>query len=119
MTDTEIILSAIREMNEAHNAGLKAIEKTIDAGAFVTNDRLNKVDNRFAVLNGSVARLQAESNAREQVVRDFRNHQKFGQWIHRNWWAAAILFVGTVTLIILVYDNVGLRGLWDIAKEVK
>jgi hypothetical protein len=130
MTDNDTILMAldsIRQANhDSHNEirnsiidGLHGVQMNIDANATVTNDRIDGIIKRLDKLNGSVGELWTESNKRADVIKEFRQHQKFGQWVHKNWWAVALIFIGAVVLIVTLIDYIGLRGLWDVVKEIK
>lgn len=118
MPDYTAIVKGIDNLTRAQEIQTSGILKSIEANAFVFNKELSSINSHLRVLNGTVARLQAESIEREKVVRDFRHHQKFGFWVHKNWWAVLLLFIASVTLIVVILDSIGLRGIWNVVKEV-
>jgi len=115
----QVILKAIEQTCEAHNEGIRGILASIDANATVTNSELQGIKKHLAKLNGTVATLQTESDLRKQAVIDFRNHQKFGKWVHKNWWLVTLIFICSVTLIFVILERFGLIGVMNAVKEVK
>jgi ketosteroid isomerase-like protein len=125
-----VVLAAIKEIRETNQSahedlreiihdGLKGVQINIDANASVTNDKLQSIDNRFKTLNGTVATIQKESDARKTVVAEFREHQKFGKWVHKNWWVVTLLVIGGITVIVLLLDTLGIRGIWQELKDFR
>jgi hypothetical protein len=115
----EVILQAINQTCDAHKEGIRGILASIEASSFVTNTELKGIKTRLGKLNGTVADLQSESDARAVVVQDFRNHQKFGKWVHKNWWLVTLIFICSVTLIFVILERFGLIGVLEAVKEVK
>jgi hypothetical protein len=71
------------------------------------------ITKRLDTLNGSVARLQAESNKRQKDVDDFRRLESEIGGIRRKWFyllLGAALFIAAV---VFVYDVIGLRGIYE------
>ena len=130
-----VVLAAIKEIRETNqNAhedlreiihdGLKCVQINIDANASITNDKLESIDRRFAILNGSVGALKTESDKRKQAVTDFYNHVETGshkpwQWIKKNWWLVLLIFLTSVTLIFVILERFGVIGILNAVKEVK
>ncbi len=108
-TEHEIILQAIRQTCDAHAEGIRGILASIDANAMVTNSELQGIRAHLKKLNGTVAELQEESEKRAEVVKEFREHQKFGKWVHKNWWAVTLLVFVVIGVVMAIYDTVGLR----------
>jgi len=115
----EVILQAINQTCDAHKEGIRGILASIEASSFVTNTELKGIKTRLGKLNGTVADLQAESDNSKQAVIDFRNHQKFGKWVHKNWWLVVLMFICSVTLIFVILERFGLIGVLEAVKEVK
>ena len=130
-----VVLAAIKEIRETNQSahedlreiiheGLRGVQINIDANASVTNDKLESIDQRFAILNGSVGTLKTESDKRKQAVNDFYNHLESGshkpwQWIKKNWWLVLLLFLTSVTLIFVILERFGVIGILNAVKEVK
>lgn len=115
---------AHEDLREIFHEGLKGVQLNIDANASVTNEKLESIDRRFETLNGTVARLQKESDGRKQAVTDLYEHIKSGnhrpwQWIKRNWWLALLIFITFVTLIFVILERFGIVGVMNAVKEVK
>jgi hypothetical protein len=119
MQDDKLILEGIGQITEAQKLQTQGILKCIEANAVVTGDELRRIRKHLSDINGTVARLQKESDERKQVVLDFRAHQKFGLWVHKNWWVVSLLFIGVVTLVVALIDTIGVRGLWTEFKDIR
>jgi len=119
MPDYKVIIEGIDEIVEAQKVQTQGILKCIEANAIVTNMELKGIKDHLSTINGTIVTLQKESELRKQAVLDFREHQKFGKWVHKNWWVVLLLFVGSVVLIVGLLDYFGLRELWNIVKEIK
>jgi len=130
MPDLKVILDAVDEIRQANvdahidirkavTDGIHGVHKDITATAWITGRDLKDIKEHLAKLNGTVADLQRESNNRKQAVIDFRNHQKFGKWVHKNWWLVVLMFICSVTLIFVILERFGLIGVLEAVKEVK
>ena len=119
MPDISSVLKAIDKITEAQEIQTTGILKCIEANAIVTNNELVSIKDHLAKINGTIVDLQKESDARKQAVIDFRQHQKFGKWVHKNWWLVTLLFFVSVALVVLILDTIGLRGLWEELKDLK
>lgn len=119
MPDYKAIVDSIDAISEAQNIQTQGILKCIEANAIVTNIELKGIKKHLAEMNGTVATLKKITDERAKVVADFREHQKFGQWVHRNWWVVTLLFIASVTLIFVVLERFGLVGVLQAVKEVK
>ena len=104
-----MLLSAIDQICEAHREGIKGIHLAIEANALVMGKDIKETKDHLYKLNGSVAELRRESDARQLIVAEFRQHQKFGKWIHKNWWASALIFIGAVIAIFEVWNRFSLK----------
>jgi hypothetical protein len=109
MKEADIILKAIDEYNDAHQLGIRGIQLNIEASNTVVAKELQKINAQFSELNGSVKKLKEDNIAGKKVIDEFRQHQKFGQWIHKNWWAAILIFMTFVSLGVLIIDTLGIR----------
>ena len=124
--DAELILNAVREQCEAHKAGIKALQIHIDASANVTGVQLDEIQKHLKRLNGSVTDLYKKHEERGAVVEEFHaikeefhRRTKKMDWVKRNWWVIALLFMGMIVVVVIILDAVGLRGLFNAVKEVK
>jgi len=114
MQDVDLILNAINTLKDAnkesHDAIVKGINLTLDASAYVADQKLTAINNHLAKLNGTVAELQKESDKRKIAVEDFRNLEKKFYWPKKNWvyvLLSAILFNVVITFL---YDVGLLKG---------
>ena len=119
MSEATAILKALDNITEAQAIQTQGVLKCVEANAIVTNSELVAIKNHLKEMNGTVAKLKKLSDERGLVVTEFHNHQKFGKWVHKNWYVVLILFVVSVTLIITIVDALGIRGMWNVMKEVK
>jgi predicted nuclease with TOPRIM domain len=120
----KVILQAIEQTCEAHKEGIRGILASIDANAMVTNNELKGMNNHLSGLNGTVAKLQEESDKRKKVVDEFYEHVKHGNhkwvlWTKKNWWAVALIFIGAVIVIFEVRNNFSIKEIWDFFKSIK
>lgn len=117
-------LSTVQTANEKSHDDLRTliheslsmVAKNIDATAQITNEKLQGINDHFARLNGSVARLQKESDERKIVVEDFRRLEKGLMGMKKKW---AYILGGAVLLILMVvviYDAIGLSGIIQLVK---
>jgi hypothetical protein len=112
----QVILRAIEQTCDAHKEGIKSILLNQEANAIVFGKDLFDIKDHLKILNGTVASLQRESDNRAKVVEEFRQHQKFGKWVHKNWWAVLIGFVMFVLFVIGLYEVIGLSGIIELIK---
>jgi hypothetical protein len=119
MSELDTIVKAIDKISEAQALQTQGILKCIEANAIVTNKDVNDIKKHLADMNGTVATLKKLSDERGLVVNEFHEHQKFGKWVHKNWWVVLLIFIVSVTLIVSVVDALGVRGMWNVVKEVK
>lgn len=121
MSEVEnLILQAVKEMCDAHKEGIKGIQLNIEASQTITGKALQSINDHLAKLNGSVVDLQKESNARLEVVKDFRNLETKllarEKWFRRNLFYLLLGLVIVVLGVVVAYDVVGLRGIAEIIK---
>ena len=119
MSEATAILKALDNITEAQAIQTQGVLKCVEANAIVTNSELVAIKDHLKKMNGTVAELKRVSDQRKLVVDEFHEHQKFGKWVHKNWYVVLILFVVSVTLIITIVDALGIRGMWNVMKEVK
>ena len=119
MPDYKVIVEGLNEITEAQKVQTQGILKCIEANAIVTNNELVAIKDRLGKINGTIVDLQRESDARKQAVIDFRQHEKFGKWVHKNWWVVVLLFITSVVLIVALLDAIGLRGIWNELKDIR
>ena len=124
--DAEIILEAVHEQCEAHKAGIKAIQIHIDASASVTGIQLKHINEHLSRLNGSVADLYKKHEERGEVVKEFyeikEEFHKRGkklEWAKKNWWVITLLLMGFIVVVVTIIDALGIRGMFNVIKEVK
>lgn len=120
----DIILQAITQTCDAHQEGIRGILASIDANATVTNSELKGIRDHLKRLNGTVATLQEESDRRKKAVSDLYDHLENGshkpwKWVKKNWWVVVGLFAFSVLIVIGLYEVFGLRGMWELLKDVK
>lgn len=118
------------DLKEVFTAGLHGLQKTVGANAEVAaiearaaRDDIAGIVQRLDKMNGSVAKLQEESNKRQKAVDDFRvlevSCRARREWPRKNW---AYILVGAVVLVLVVvvaYDVLGLRGIVELAKGIR
>ena len=124
--DAELILQAVHEQCDAHKAGIKAIQVHIDASSEVTGMQLKSVNDHLAALNHSVADLYQKHAERGEVVKEFyvvrdevNKRGKRLEWAKKNWWVLTLLLMGFIVVIITIVDAIGLRGVFNVIKDVK
>ena len=135
--ECQVLLAAIKAIQDANEAshnelrelisiGLSAVQTNIDANAEVTNGHLERQTARLDKINGSVADLYKKHEERGVVVDEFHelqsefNHRmKKMDWIKKNWLLVTLLFIGSIAIVLLLLDTLGLRGIWNAVKEVK
>ena len=115
-----------RELRELITIGLVGVQTNIDANAEVTNEHLKGQTARLDKINGSVADLYRKHEERGKVVEEFyavkeefQRRTKKIDWIKKNWILVTLLFIGSVAIVLLLLDTLGLRGIWNAVKEVK
>lgn len=126
MSENEVntILSAIetiKESNEqAHGllkefilVGNSAIQKNIDASAWVTNNDIKALTARLDKANGSVAKLQAESDKRKQVIEDFHKLESKIKAVRNRWVLILLFFVLAVLCVNIIYDLGGFPKMFE------
>lgn len=133
MTD-EIMIGLLRQnhddLKEVFEAGIRGLQQTVDANAEVATmearairEEVSAVVRRLDKMNGSVARLQEESNKREEAVRDFRrlenDYKCRKEWPKKNWVYLAIGGFVVILAVMVLYDAVGLRGIIELAKGIR
>ena len=119
--DYQLILKAINETCEAHKEGVRGILASVDANATVTNNELKGINDHLRKLNGTVASLQKESDARKKVVEEFYEHVNHGNhkwvfWVKKNWWVLLLFFVIGVLAIVVIYEAIGLQGIINVVN---
>jgi len=119
-----ILLEAIRkiesanktcheEMRKSVELGLKAVQANIDAYAFVTNKRLEGIENHLKKQNGNIAELWKTSDERKQAVQDFRNLETKFKWIGKNWLIIMLLIIIGFAVLSFLYDIGAITGFID------
>lgn len=119
MADLRAIATSIESLTEAQAIQTTGILKCIEANAIVTNDELKGIREHLSKINGTVARLNKEAEERKLVVLEFREHQKMGKWVHKNWWVVTLLSIGFIALIVMLLDTLGIRGIWQLLNDIK
>lgn len=130
--DFEPIINAINTVKSSNDTahellrefilvGNAAIQKNIEASAWVTNNDIKALTARLDKANGNVARLQEESLKREEVVRDFRKLEADLKRIRAKWMLLLLGGILFVVSVIFVYDMGMFPKLfeWLIGKIVK
>jgi len=114
MQDVDLILNAINTLKDAnkesHDAIVKGINLTLDASAYVSDQKLTAINNHLAKLNGTVAELQRESDKRRKAVEDFRELEKKFYWPKKNWIYVLLSAILFNVVVIFLYDVGLLRG---------
>lgn len=113
--DFEPIINAINTVKSSNDTahellrefilvGNAAIQKNIEASAWVTNNDIKALTARLDKANGNVAKLQEESLKREEVVRDFRKLEADLKRIRAKWMLLLLGGILFVVSVIFVYD---------------
>ncbi len=121
------ILAAISEIRETNqqshddlremiHEAIRGVHLDIDANAKVTNSHLGNIDNKFAVLNGSVARLKEDVEKGRAVAADFRKLERELGVIRRKWLYSIAGLTGLILTVLVIYDVIGLRGIIELLK---
>lgn len=126
MSENEVstILSAvdtIKQSNETAHGLLKefitvgnsAIQKNIEATAWVTNNDIKALTARLDKANGNVARLQAESEERKKVVEDFRKLERKIKAVRNRWVLILLGFILAVLCVNIIYDLGGFPKMFE------
>jgi len=114
MSEYIAIVKAIDKMSEAQALQTQGILKCVEANAIVTNKDLSDIKTHLKEMNGTVAELKRLSDARALVVDEFHDHQKFGKWVHKNWWVVLLIFIVSVTFVVILYDTIGWRKAFEL-----
>lgn len=126
----QILKQGHEDLKESLKAGIHGLQQTVDANAEVATmearairEEVSAVVRRLDKMNGSVARLQEESNKREEAVRDFRRlegeYRCRKEWPKKNWVYLAIGGFVVILAVMVLYDAVGLRGIIELAKGIR
>lgn len=130
--DFEPIINAINTVKSSNDTahellrefilvGNAAIQKNIEASAWVTNNDIKALTARLDKANGNVAKLQEESLKREEAVRDFRKLEADLKRIRAKWMLLLLGGILFVVSVIFIYDIGGFPKMfeWLIGKIVK
>jgi len=108
---------------DAIHSNMTSVRAEIRASADYTNLRIDELTKRMDTQNGNVARLQELSNARQEVINDFRRLEKEArerrEWPKRNWVYLVLGAIALVLVVVVAYDVLGLRGIIELAKGVR
>lgn len=126
MSENEVntILNAvdtIKESNEKAHGLLKefivignsAIQKNIEASAWVTNNDIKALTARVDKANGNVAKLQKESDDRKVVIEDFRKLERKIKAVRNRWVLILLCFVLAVLIVNVIYDMGGFPKMFE------
>lgn len=113
--DFEPIINAINTVKDSNDTahellrefilvGNAAIQKNIEASAWVTNNDIKALTARLDKANGNVAKLQEESLKHEEVVRDFRKLEADLKRIRARWMLLLLGGILFIVSVIFVYD---------------
>ena len=132
MTD-ELMLKLLTQshddLKEVFEAGIRGLQQTVGANAEVAaieaksiSVEVSAIVKRLDRMNGNVARLQEESNKRQQAVDDFRRLEANCKYKH-DWPKKNLLYLiagGIVAILVVVvlYDVLGLRGIIELVKGI-
>lgn len=143
MADLQVILDAVKEMNDSHNQCICALKEEmaiiqrgsrihLSAEMEVVNRRISELDTKVDDLdikvstqNGNVAALKAESIKRQEVINDFRILEKnlngLKKRLKERWLLLLLGGIFFVVIVILIYDIGGFPKMfeWLIGKIVK
>lgn len=130
--DFEPIINAINTVKSSNDTahellrefilvGNAAIQKNIEASAWVTNNDIKALTARLDKANGNVAKLQEESLKRAEAVRDFRKLEADLKRIRAKWMLLLLGGILFVVSVIFIYDMGMFPKLfeWLIGKIVK
>ena len=126
----QILKQGHDDLKESFKAGIHGLQQTVDANAEVATiesrairDDVAAIVKRLDKMNGNVARLQEESNKREEAIKDFRkletNCQYRHNWPKKNWVFLAVGGFVVILAVMVLYDVVGLRGIIELAKGIR
>lgn len=126
----QILKQGHDDLKSSFEAGIRGLQQTVGANAEVAaieakaiREEVNAIVKRLDKMNGNVARLQDESNKRQQVIDDFRRLEVNCKYKH-DWPKKNLLYLiagGIIAILVVVvlYDVLGLRGIIELAKGIR
>lgn len=126
----QILKQGHDDLKSSFEAGIRGLQQTVGANAEVAaieskavREEVAAIVKRLDKMNGNVARLQEESNRREETVKDFRRLEadcrNRKEWPKKNWVFLAIGGFVVILAVMVLYDVVGLRGIIELAKGMR